>query len=109
MLRRQGLDDLPEFKPKKKVKTEEKVEKSENPYEKLEVYWIYLFRVLFSLGVDKEQTVPFRYIQESLLKNFNIYSPYVRFNKTEGNFTIDKKVWTPELTEKVIAEGLKVG
>ena len=53
------------------------------------------FRVIFSLTVDKEQTVPFRYIQESLLKNHNIYSPYVRFNKTEGNFTIDIKVWTP--------------
>lgn len=53
--------------------------------------YILLFRVIYALTVDKEQTVPFRYIQEALLKNYNIHSPYVRFNKTEGNFAVNKK------------------
>lgn len=48
------------------------------------------FREIYSLSIEKEQTVPFRYIQEALLKSYNIHSPYVRFNKTEGNFALKK-------------------
>jgi hypothetical protein len=53
--------------------------------------------------------VPFRYIQEALLKNFGVHSPYVRFNKTEGNFAVNKKNLKEEDLQKVVAEGLKVG
>lgn len=67
------------------------------------------FRVIYSLGVEKEQIVPFRYVQEALLKNHNIYSPYVRFNKTEGNFAINKKQYNEAECEKLVKEGLKVG
>jgi hypothetical protein len=34
-LRLKGLEDLPEFKPKKKVKTEEKPKENANPYDHL--------------------------------------------------------------------------
>lgn len=37
-LRIKNLGELPEFKPKKKVKTDEKPKESVNPYENLEVY-----------------------------------------------------------------------
>jgi hypothetical protein len=30
------------------------------------------------------------------------FRPYTRFNKTEGNFAIDKKNLTPEIIEKII-------
>jgi hypothetical protein len=93
---------LPEFKPKKKLKSEEKPKENGNPYDNLEV-------VIFSLSVDKEQTVPFRYIQEALLKNFNIHSPYVRFNKTEGNFAVNKKNYNEADFEPLLKDGLKVG
>jgi hypothetical protein len=59
--------------------------------------------------VDKEQTVPFRYIQEALLKNHNIHSPYVRFNKTEGNFAVNKKNTNEIDFEPLLKNGLKVG
>lgn len=36
MIRRKALDDLPDFKPKKKVKTEEENKQSDNPYDKIE-------------------------------------------------------------------------
>ena len=65
--------------------------------------------MIYSLSVDKEQTVPFRYIQEGLLKNHNIHSPYVRFNKTEGNFAVNKKNLKEEDLKKLTDEGLKVG
>lgn len=94
--------ELPEFKPKKKVKSEEKPKESVNPYDGLEV-------VIFTLSVDKEQTVPFRYIQEALLKNHNIHSPYVRFNKTEGNFAVNKKNYNEADFEALLKDGLKVG
>jgi hypothetical protein len=51
MIRRKNLDDLPEFQPKKKVKSEDKPKESDNPYDKLEVYYYVLFRVIFSLTV----------------------------------------------------------
>jgi hypothetical protein len=35
MIRRKSLDDLPEFKPKKKVKAEEDNKESDNPYDKI--------------------------------------------------------------------------
>lgn len=60
------------------------------------------------MAIEKEQTVPFRYIQEALLKNYNIHSPYVRFNKTEGNFAL-KKNTNQEDIEKLLKDGLKVG
>lgn len=59
--------------------------------------------------MEEEKAVPFRYIQEALLKNYNIHSPYVRFNKTEGNFVINKKNFKEEDFSKMIEEGLKVG
>lgn len=65
--------------------------------------------MIFSLSVEKEQTVPFRYIQEALLKNHNIHSPYVRFNKTEGNFAINKNNYREEDVESLLKDGLKVG
>lgn len=103
MLRRKDLKDLPEFVGKKKVKTDEKEnDKPANPYDKMEA-------VIFALSLDKDQKVPFRYIQESLLKNHNIYTPYTRFNKNEGNFAIEKKICTAELVEKLEKDGLKVG
>lgn len=71
--------------------------------------YILLFRVIYALTVDKEQTVPFRYIQEALLKNYNIHSPYVRFNKTEGNFAVNKKNLNEEDLQTLVKEGLKVG
>ncbi len=51
MIRRKNLDDLPEFQPKKKVKSEEKPKESDNPYDKLEVYILILFSIIFSLTV----------------------------------------------------------
>lgn len=65
--------------------------------------------MIYSLGVEKEQVVPFRYVQEALLKNHNIFSPYVRFNKTEGNFAINKKQFNQEEADKLVKDGLKVG
>lgn len=63
------------------------------------------------LSVEKEQAVPFRYIQEALLKSHNVHSPYVRFNKTEGNFAVNKQHM--EQSAEVLAalenDGLKVG
>lgn len=103
MIKRKDLKDLPEFVGKKKSKTDAKEEdRVANPYDKMET-------VIFSLSLDKEQTVPFRYIQESLLKNHNVFTPYTRFNKNEGNFAVEKKNCTPELVEKLEKEGLKVG
>jgi hypothetical protein len=67
------------------------------------------FRIVYNVSVDKEQTVPFRYIQEALLKNHGVHSPYVRFNKTEGNFVVNKKTFKEEDLQKIEAEGLKVG
>ena len=84
------------------VTNEKETEQQVNPYDNLEV-------VIYNLSVEKEQTVPFRYIQEALLKNFNIHSPYVRFNKTEGNFAVNKKHFKEEDLVKLEAEGLKVG
>ena len=46
MIRRKSLDDLPEFKPKKKVKSEEENKASDNPYDKIEP-------VIFTLGNQK--------------------------------------------------------
>lgn len=43
------------------------------------------------------------------MKNHNVFSPYTRFNKNEGNFAIENKLVTPELVEKLEKEGLKVG
>lgn len=43
------------------------------------------------------------------MKNQDVFSPYVRFHKTEGNFAIDKKNAKPEIIEKLEKEGLKVG
>ena len=65
--------------------------------------------MIFNLSVDKEQSVPFRYIQEALLKNFNIHSPYVRFNKTEGNFAVNKKNYNEADFETLLKDGIKVG
>lgn len=96
------LENLPEFNPKKKQVNNEKDPAQVNPYDNLEV-------MIYVLSVDKESVVPFRYIQEALLKNFNIHSPYVRFNKTEGNFAVNKKSFKEEDVQKVVAEGLKVG
>lgn len=45
--------------------------------------------------------VPFKYIQEGLLKNANVHSPYVRFHKTEGHFAVDKKNAPAEVIEKL--------
>lgn len=45
MIKRVALDDLPEFKPKKKLKSEED-NHAENPYEKIEP-------VIFVLGIEK--------------------------------------------------------
>ncbi len=59
--------------------------------------------------MDKEQTVPFRYIQEALLKNHNIHSPYVRFNKTEGNFAVNVKNINEQDLDNLVKNGLKVG
>ena len=50
--------------------------------------------MIYNLSVEKEQPVPFRYIQEALLKTYNVHSPYVRYNKTEGNFVVNKKTYT---------------
>lgn len=36
MIKRKSLDDLPEFKPKKKVKTDDDNKQADNPYEKIE-------------------------------------------------------------------------
>ena len=36
MVKRKALDDLPEFKPKKKVKTDDHNEQADNPYTKIE-------------------------------------------------------------------------
>lgn len=65
--------------------------------------------MIYTLSVEKEQAVPFRYIQEALLKNHSIHSPYVRFNKTEGNFAVNKKTFKEEDLQKLADEGLKVG
>ena len=65
--------------------------------------------MIYNLSVDKEQAVPFRYIQEALLKTFNVHSPYVRFNKTEGNFVVNKKNFSEEDLQKVVDAGLKIG
>lgn len=46
MIRRKNLDDLPEFKPKKKVKTEDESKPSDNPYDKIEP-------VVFTIGIEK--------------------------------------------------------
>lgn len=43
------------------------------------------------------------------MKNLDVFSPYVRFHKTEGNFALDKKNAKPEVIEKLEKEGLKVG
>lgn len=53
--------------------------------------------------------MPFRYIQEALLKNHSIHSPYVRFNKTEGNFAVNKKNYNEADFEPLFKDGLKVG
>jgi DNA gyrase/topoisomerase IV subunit B len=53
--------------------------------------------------------VPFRYIQEALLKNHSVHSPYVRFNKTEGNFAVNKKNYNEADFEPLLKDGLKVG
>jgi hypothetical protein len=65
--------------------------------------------LIYSLSTEKEQTVPFRYIQEALLKNHNIHSPYVRFNKIEGNFAVNKKTLKEEDLKQLEEKGLKVG
>ena len=65
--------------------------------------------MIYNLSVEKEQPVPFRYIQEALLKTYNVHSPYVRYNKTEGNFVVNKKTYTEEDVQKVVDGGLKVG
>lgn len=62
---------------------------------KLKRICLFKFRVIFSLGLEKEEKVPFRYIQETLLKIYNVFSPYTRFNKSEGNFALEKKLVTP--------------
>lgn len=38
-----------------------------------------------------------------------MFSPYVRFNKNEGNFAIEKKLCTEDLVKKLETEGVKVG
>lgn len=43
------------------------------------------------------------------MKNHNIHSPYVRFNKTEGNFAINKINYREEDVAGLIENGLKVG
>jgi hypothetical protein len=53
--------------------------------------------------------VPFKYIQEALLKTHDVFSPYVRFHKSEGHFALDKKNAKPEVVAKLEKEGLKVG
>ena len=65
--------------------------------------------MIYTLSIAKEQTVPFRYIQEALLKNHNIHSPYVRYNKTEGNFAVNKKNHKEEDLQSLVENGLKVG
>ena len=65
--------------------------------------------MIYNISVEKEQPVPFRYIQEALLKTYNVHSPYVRYNKAEGNFVVNKKMYTEEDVQKVVDGGLKVG
>lgn len=43
------------------------------------------------------------------MKTQDVFSPYVRFHKTEGHFAIDKKNAKPEVIERLEKEGLKVG
>lgn len=38
-----------------------------------------------------------------------MHPPYTRFNKTEGNFAINKKEFTNELAQRFEKEGLTVG
>jgi hypothetical protein len=69
MLRRKGMDKLPEFQGKKKVKIDENKEEKNgddiavNPYDNLETYHSSYHSSIFSLKLDKDEAVPFRYIQ----------------------------------------------
>lgn len=44
-----------------------------------------------------------------MLKSHNIHSPYVRFNKTEGNFVVNKKTYNENDLNGLVESGLKVG
>ena len=51
----------------------------------------------------------FKFIVEGLLRTFNVHPPYTRFNKTEGNFAINKKESSEELVQRFEKEGLTIG
>ena len=65
--------------------------------------------MIFSMSIEKEEKVSFKFIKEGLLKNHGVFAPYVRFNKDEGNFAVEKKLCTPEVVAKLEKDGLKIG
>ena len=67
---------------------------------------------MFTLEAEKEdpnERITFKVIQEALVRTYNLHPPYTRFNKTEGNFAINKKDLTEDLINKIVAGGLEVG
>jgi hypothetical protein len=60
MLRRKGMDKLPEFQGKKKVKIDENQGEKNgdditvNPYNNIETYCLYYFSCIFTLKLDKD-------------------------------------------------------
>lgn len=94
--------------PEKTVKTENNKEAQnteENPFKNIET-------TMFTLDTEKEDPnnkITFKVIQEALLRTYNLHPPYTRFNKIEGNFALNNKDLTEEITDKIIKGGLDAG
>lgn len=63
---------------------------------------------MFILSSDKELAHSFKLIQEALIRQHGVGTPYSRFNKKEGHFVLNKKMVDPALVVK-LEEGVKIG
>ena len=56
---------------------------------------------MFSVTTDKEGILNWRIIEEALKKQFDVYTPYARFSKVEGNFILNKNKTSEDLIKRV--------